>query len=108
MADGNPWAGEVALVLDGQRRVCKLTLGALAELEASMEADSLVALVDRFETGGFQARDVIALLVAGLRGGGWRGGVEALAEADIEGGPVEATRVAALLLGRAFALPVRS
>ena len=29
----NPWAGEVALTLDGERRVLKLTLGALAELE---------------------------------------------------------------------------
>ncbi|MEM7643473.1 MAG: gene transfer agent family protein [Pseudomonadota bacterium] len=108
MSGGNPWAGEVALVVDGERRVCKLTLSALAELEASMEADSLVALVDRFETGGFRARDVIALLVAGLRGGGWVGGARDLAAAEIEGGPVEATRVAALLLGRAFALPVRA
>ncbi len=31
----NPWAGEVALLLDGQRHVAKLTLGALAELEGS-------------------------------------------------------------------------
>ena len=29
----NPWAGEVELVVDGQLRVCKLTLGALAELK---------------------------------------------------------------------------
>ncbi|MEM7487735.1 MAG: gene transfer agent family protein [Pseudomonadota bacterium] len=108
MAEGNPWAGEVELVIDGERRVCKLTLGALAALEASMEADSLVALVDRFETGGFRSRDVISLLVAGLRGGGWTGAVEDLAAAEIAGGPVEATRVAALLLGRAFALPVRA
>ncbi|MEM8822173.1 MAG: gene transfer agent family protein [Pseudomonadota bacterium] len=106
MTDGNPWAGEVALTINGERRICKLTLGALAELEASMEADSLVALVNRFETGGFRARDVIALLVAGLRGGDWCGGAEDLAAAEIAGGPVEATRVAALLLGRAFALPV--
>ncbi|MEM8581523.1 MAG: GTA-gp10 family protein, partial [Pseudomonadota bacterium] len=34
---GNPYAGEVALVIDGQRRVAKLTLGALAELEATLE-----------------------------------------------------------------------
>ena len=30
----NPFAGEVALTLDGTRYVLKLTLGALAELEA--------------------------------------------------------------------------
>lgn len=106
MGDGNPWAGEVALVLDGERRVLKLTLGALAELEAAMQADCLVALVERFEGGRFAVRDVAALLLAGLRGGGWRGDARALLAAEIEGGPLECTRVAALLLGRAFALPV--
>ena len=45
----NPYAGEVALVIDGQRHVLKLTLGALAELESALGADSLVALVERFE-----------------------------------------------------------
>ena len=35
----NPWAGEVALVLDGQRHVAKLTLGALAELEAALAGE---------------------------------------------------------------------
>ena len=46
----NPYAGEVAIVLDGQRHVAKLTLGTLAELEAALEAGSLMELVDRFET----------------------------------------------------------
>ena len=69
----NAWSGEVGIVIDGAPRVMKLTLGALAELEASMAADSLVALVERFETGAFTTRDVLALIVAGLRGGGWRG-----------------------------------
>lgn len=107
MGGGNPFAGEVALVLDGERHLLKLTLGALAELEADLAAGSLVALVERFETGGFRARDVAQLLLAGLRGGGWSGTAGTLLGADIEGGPVEATRVAALLLGRAFALPGR-
>jgi hypothetical protein len=98
----NPWAGEVALVLDGQRHVAKLTLGVLAELEASLEADSLISLVERFEAGRFSSRDVLALVVAGLRGGGWRGTAEDLRTVEIEGGPVEAARVAAALLARAF------
>ena len=33
----NPWTGEVAIWLDGQRHVAKLTLGALAELEAALD-----------------------------------------------------------------------
>ena len=101
----NPWAGEVELVIDGERQVLKLTLGALAELEAGLEAGALIDLVDRFEGGGFSTRDVLALVVAGLRGGGWRGRVSDLLSAEIEGGPLGAARAAAELLGRAFALP---
>ncbi|MEZ5769298.1 MAG: gene transfer agent family protein [Paracoccaceae bacterium] len=101
----NPWAGEVALTLDGERRVLKLTLGALAELEENLAEPSLVDLVERFEQGRFSTRDVLALIVAGLRGGGWRGSSLDLVSAEIAGGPVEAARVAGQLLLRAFALP---
>ncbi|WP_370254263.1 gene transfer agent family protein [Nioella sp.] len=101
----NPHAGEVALVVDGKRLVLKLTLGALAELEEQLEADGLPALVERFEAGGFRARDVLALLCAGLRGGGWTGAPGDLARAEIEGGPLEAARVAARLLVLAFRPP---
>ena len=101
----NPWEGEVAIRLDGSRHVMKLTLGALAELEAAMQADTLVALVGRFEAGNFSTRDVLALIVAGLRGGGWAGETSDLLTADIEGGPVEAARLAGQLLTRAFAFP---
>lgn len=99
----NPHAGEVALWLDGRRHVLKLTLGALAELEAALEADTLVTLVERFEGGKFSTRDVLALIVAGLRGGGWQGQAADLLAVEIRGGPVEAAQVAAQLLARAFA-----
>ena len=72
----NPWAGEVELDPGRQAHTLKLTLGALAELEAAMQADSLVELVRRFEERRFSTRDVVALIVAGLRGGGWRGTAE--------------------------------
>jgi hypothetical protein len=101
----NPWTGEVALVVDGRRHVLKLTLGALAELEAELEAETLVALIERFESGAFGTRDVLALVVAGMRGGGWRGSAADLLSAEIEGGPAMAARVAGQLLARAFALP---
>lgn len=101
----NPWAGEVALVIDGQAQVCKLTLGALAELETALGADTLVDLVKRFEAGGFSSRDVLALIVAGLRGGGWQGVASDLVSAEIEGGIVRAAEAAAELLARAFAAP---
>ena len=101
----NPYAGEVAIVLDGQRHVAKLTLGTLAELEAALEAGSLMELVERFETRAFTTRDVLALVVAGLQGGGWQGTAADLRTAEIGGGPVAAARAAAELLARAFKLP---
>ena len=101
----NPWRGDVALTIDGERHVMRLTLGALAELEAGLEQDSLLALVQRFEGGGFSTRDVLALIVAGLRGGGWKGSAEDLLAVEIAGGPMGAARAAAELLARAFMLP---
>jgi hypothetical protein len=101
---GNPWSGEVELALDGERRIMRLTLGALAELEAGMEADGLVDLVSRFETGRFRTRDVALVLLAGLRGGGWTGDETDLMAARIEGGPAGAVAAAARLLARGFAL----
>ena len=101
----NPWAGEVALVIGGERRVLKLTLGALAELEERLGEDTLVALVERFEGGRFSSRDLLGLILAGLRGGGAEMGPEDLMRADIEGGPLAAARAAAELLARAFTVP---
>ncbi len=101
----NPWAGEVEVLLDGAPHVAKLTLGALAELEAGLQTGSLVELIERFEAGRYSSRDVLALLVAGLRGGGWRGTAADLMTVEIAGGPVGAARAAAELLARAFALP---
>jgi hypothetical protein len=101
----NPWAGEVAIVLNGEAHVARLTLGALAELEAAIEAGGLVDLIERFEQGRFTTRDVLALIVAGLRGGGWRGTAADLRTVEIGGGPVQAARLAAELLARAFTLP---
>lgn len=101
----NPWRGEVELTVDGQVHAMRLTLGALAELEEHLGSDTLVALAQRFETGAYGTRDVLALIVAGLRGGGWQGTAQDLLSADIAGGPIGAARAAAKLLARAFALP---
>ena len=104
-AAANPHAGEVALVIDGVVHRLRLTLGALAELETALGDDSIVALVERFEQGRFSSRDVLALIVAGLRGGGWQGQGADLLTADIAGGFDMAARVAAQALARAFAPP---
>jgi hypothetical protein len=101
----NPMRGEVDLVIDGQPRVARLTLGALAELEQALSTPSLMDLAERFESGRFSSQDVIAVLVAGLRGCGWSGQAVDLMAADIEGGPVGAARSAAHLLALAFRGP---
>ncbi|WP_420863753.1 gene transfer agent family protein [Algirhabdus cladophorae] len=101
----NPWRGDVALQLDGVRHVARLTLGALAELESTLDSDTLVGLVGRFEQGNYSSRDVLAVVVAGLRGGGWTGQSADLMSVDIEGGPVAAAQAAARLLAQAFSLP---
>ena len=59
----------------------------------------------RFEEGRCSTRDVLALIVAGLRGGGWEGSAADLLRAEIAGGPMAAARAAAELLARAFMLP---
>jgi tail tube GTA-gp10-like protein len=101
----NPWRGEVALSVDGQPRVMRLTLGALAELEARLKSGSLMELIGRFETGAFRVADLIALLAAGLNGGGWRVTEAELVQASIDGGPLAAAQAAARLLKLTFTLP---
>ncbi|MEO1549375.1 MAG: gene transfer agent family protein [Pseudomonadota bacterium] len=101
----NPYRGEVALVVDGVSYRLRLTLGALAGLEARLEAGGLMDLVERFETGRFSAGDLLDLLSAGLEGGGAALSREALAAAEIEGGPLGAAKVAARLLYVSFTLP---
>ncbi|KPQ10025.1 MAG: gene transfer agent protein of unknown function DUF3356 [Saliniramus fredricksonii] len=62
--------GERELVLGERRfRLC-LTLGALAELEATFGVDDLASLAERFNTGRLAAQDVITILTCAMRGGG--------------------------------------
>lgn len=98
----NPERGEVALVVDGQRHVMRLTLGALAALEARLEAQSLMALAQRFEAGDVRTSELLALLAAGLAGAGSDIGEGELAQSHIEGGAVGAMRAGVELLSRAF------
>lgn len=101
----NPYRGDVELVLDGETHVMRLTLGALAELETELETGSLLEMVERFESGAFSAADLVALLLAGLSGGGAGIDRATLNAADIKGGAVAAAQAGAMLLKRAFTLP---
>lgn len=99
----NPHRGEVALVIDGRARVMRLTLGALAGLEARLGSGSLIELAERFEDGRVGAGDLIALLAAGLQGGGADLDEASLARAEIDGGAVAAMQAGMALLAAAFA-----
>lgn len=95
----------MTLVINGAPQVMRLTLGALATLESELAEPSLVALVERFEQGRFSSTDVLALLSAGLVGGGGDIDPCELDHAEIEGGPMAAARAAAELIARAFVVP---
>jgi hypothetical protein len=98
----NPYRCEVSITIDGRARTMRLTLGALAALEARLGAGSLMELAERFEDGRVPTGDLVALLAAGLAGADEDLDEEALARAEIEGGAVGAMRKGMELLSRAF------
>jgi len=101
----NPQRGEVSGVFDGEERTLCLTLGALAELEARLGAGDLVGLGERFAVGRVSARDLVAIIGAGLRGAGNAVSDDDLARMQIEGGLRGAADVAARLLSATFGEP---
>lgn len=94
--------GEIEAEIGGEARVLCLTLGALAELEARLQAGDLVGLAERFSSGRVSARDLTAILGAGLRGGGNAISDDDLARLAIEGGLKGAAEIAARLLRATF------
>ena len=98
----NPQRGEVAIRVDGREHVMRLTLGALAGLEDRLKVASLLGLAEKFETGGVATAELIALLAAGIRGGGGTVTEDELAVAEVEGGAVGAMKGGLLLLSRTF------
>jgi hypothetical protein len=98
----NAQRGEICAVFEGEERVLCLTLGALAELEARLGAGDLVGLSERFASGRVTARDLTAIIGAGLRGGGNAITDDDLARMSIEGGLKGAAEIAARLLRATF------
>ncbi|ODT08273.1 MAG: transfer Agent [Mesorhizobium sp. SCN 65-20] len=94
--------GEISAELDGgQYKLC-LTLGALAELEASYAADDLSALVERFSVGRLSATDMIRIVGAGLRGAGHQVSDQEVGAMRTEGGAAGFAKVVAELLTVTF------
>ncbi|MGF9692895.1 gene transfer agent family protein [Rhizobium sp. 0TCS1.26] len=97
--------GEVEAMIDGERRILCLTLGALAELETAFGADDLSDLAARFSSGRLRAGDLVCVMAAGLRGGGNCFSDEEVAAMSVDGGIPACARVAADLLEAAFTGP---
>ena len=98
----NKHRGEIAARLDGVEHRLVLTLGALADLEAAFGNEDMVALATRFESGRLSARDCIAIIGCGLRGGGY-----AISDGDVthmqaDGGAAGYVDIVARLLAATF------
>lgn len=94
--------GEIEAEIGGARRTLVLTLGALAELEAAFGADDLSALAERFGAGRLNARDLIRIIAAGLRGAGEAVSDEEVARMDVPGGAAGYVRIAVCLIEANF------
>ena len=94
--------GEVPLTLGAERYTLCLTLGALAELEHTLQAGDIVGLAERFSQGRLAARDLIALLGAALRGGGHDITDEAIAHRVLAGDLFAVSEAIAAALVAAF------
>ena len=98
----NSFRGEIEATIGGERRTLCLTLGALGELETRMQAGDLQGLAERLSSQRISARDLVAILGAGLRGGGARLSDEEIEAMPIEGGLKGAAEIVARLLHATF------
>ena len=98
----NRQRGEVEAVLDGRTWTLCLTLGALAELEAALDARDLMGLAGRFGEGRLAANDAIRVIGAGLRGAGNDVSDEAVAAMRAEGGATGYVAIVGALLAATF------
>jgi hypothetical protein len=94
--------GEIEAEIGGARRRLVLTLGALAELEATFGVGDLVALAARFESGRLQALDLVRIIGAGLRGAGASVSDDEVARMEVAGGAAGYVRIAADLITATF------
>ncbi|MES0868890.1 gene transfer agent family protein [Pseudovibrio sp. SCP19] len=94
--------GEILAEFSGQKHILVLTLGALAELEDTLNCTSLQQLTERFSEGHLSAADIIKVLGAGLRGGGLIIENEEVAELSHEGGVAALAKLAGELLVATF------
>lgn len=91
--------GEVTLEVGGEARVLCLTLGALAEMETALGCETLAELEARLKR--LSAGDLLIVLAALMRGGGWSGATGEIAAQQID------LAAAAKAVGEAFSSALR-
>ena len=74
--------GDAALTIDGEARILRLTLGALAALEENLGGGDFAALQKKLETP--RVADLLVILQALLQGGGRAMSLDALKASDID------------------------
>lgn len=103
----NRHLGEVVGRINGRRRIMRLSLSALAQLENCYGDTDILELLTRFAQQGLQADDIDNVLHAALVGAR-----DVLAESgaplDVEGGEAQALHLATRLIELAFAPPTPS
>jgi hypothetical protein len=90
----NPQRGDVSMLIDGETRKLRLTFGALAEIEAALEAADLAELGARLAR--LSATEMMLVLRSLLNGAGEDEAAEAIAEARVD------LRATSTAIARAF------
>ena len=98
----NRHRGEIDAILDGRSWTLCLTLGALAELEATYGDEDITSLTARFSSGRLSATDMIRIIGAGLRGGGHPLADEDVAQMQAEAGALGFAQLVSELLAVTF------
>ena len=97
----NRHRGEVVGKINGRRRIMRLSLSALAQLENCYGDIDILQLLSRFAEDGMRANDIDNVLRAALRATKDELAVSG-APLDVEGGHGAAQRLATELIERAF------
>jgi hypothetical protein len=82
----NARRGEISAKLDGKDHTLCLTLGALASLEDAFGVGDMVSLGERFASGRLSAKDMMAVIAAGLKGAGSDMSLDQVALMQADGG----------------------
>ncbi|MGB7334366.1 MAG: gene transfer agent family protein [Salaquimonas sp.] len=98
----NPRRGEITVELNDRQWTLCLTLGALAELEDYFHVDDLPKLAEILSAGKFSSADLMAIIQAGLKGGGHDISRQDISEMRCTDGAAGFARIVADLLIASF------